>query len=152
MVHRQQCEGLDQLRLDGRSPDRQYRLSGEDGRTLGDGPDITRELEVPEVVQKLLRKQVLAPEVGDILLVKMKILDVIDQLVQARADGKTALVRHIPEKDIKIGNTVLISSLQITVAHSQLIKIAEHRHVQLLFGIHSAPRCYCCVLVSCHLT
>ena len=152
VVHRQQREGLDQLGLNGRSPDRQDRLPGENRRALGNSPDIARKLEIPEVVQKFFREQILAPEIVDILLVKMQILDIIDQPIQARADGKAALVRYIPEKDVKISNAVLITSFEVTVAHGQLIKIAEHRHVQLLFGIHSAPRCYCFVLVSCHLT
>ena len=40
VVDGQQKECLNELGLDGLGPDGHYRLPGEDGRTLGDGPDI----------------------------------------------------------------------------------------------------------------
>ena len=40
VVDGQQKECLNELGLNGLGPDGHYRLPGEDGRTLGDGPDI----------------------------------------------------------------------------------------------------------------
>ena len=136
VVDGEEGEGLDELGLDSGSPDHHHRLAGEDGRALGDGPDIAGELEVPQVIQELLVKEALAPEVLDILIVEMQVLDIVDQLVQTCADGKAAAVRHIPEEDVEIGDAVFVSSLKITVAHGQLIEVAEHGHIQLLFSFH----------------
>ena len=139
VVDGQQQEGLDQLGLNGLGPDGDHRLPGKDGRTLGDGPNVAGEFEIPQIVQKLLGEQIFALEVGNILLTEMKVFDIVDQLIQTRADGKAALVGHVPEKDVKVGDAVLVTSLEIAVAHGQLIEIAEHGHVQLLFCIHHAP-------------
>ena len=71
----------------------------------------------------------------------MQILDIVDKLSQTRTNSKAAFVRHIPEKDVKIRDSILIVRLKITIAHRQFIKIAEHGHIQLFFCIHlSAPQ------------
>ena len=139
VVQAQQGEGLDELGLDGRGPDRQDRLPGEDGRPLGDGPDVAGELEMPQVVQKFLGEKPLAPEVPDVLLGEVEVLHIVDELVQTRADGEAAVVRHVPEEDVKIGDPVLIPGLQIAVAHGELVEIAEKTQVQL-FLFHKTPQ------------
>ena len=81
------------------------------------------------------------PETFDMVpLRKMQRLDVVNHLLQTGADGEAALIRHIPEKHIEIGNAILITCLKITVAHGQLIEVAEHGHVQPLFVIHITPQ------------
>ena len=70
----------------------------------------------------------------------MKILDIFNYLIQTRADRKAALVRHFTEKHIEIRDPVLVSVLEITVAHGQLVKIAEHGQVQLLLCFHHTPQ------------
>ena len=136
VVDRKQGKGLDQLGLNGRGANHHHRLTGEDGRALRDRPDITGKLEVAQILQELLVKQVLSPQVLDIVLIKVEVLDVIDQLLQACGNGKAAAVGHIAEENIEIGNSILVTSLKITVAHGQLIEIAEHGHIQLLFSFH----------------
>ena len=140
MVYRQQRKGLNQLGLDGRSPHRHHRLPGKNGSTLRNGIEISGKAEVRQELEKLLRKKLLAPKEFDILSAEVQVLDIVDQLGQSRADGEAALVGHIPEKHIKIGNTILISRLKITISHGQLIKIAEHGHVQFLFCFHLTPQ------------
>ena len=139
MVQAQQGEGLDELGLDGGRPDRQDRLPGEDGRPLGDGPDIAGKPEIPQVVQEFLGEESLAPEVLDVLLGEAEVLHIVDELVQPRADGKSAVVRHVPEKDVKIGDAVLIPGLQIAVPHGQLVEVTEKAQVQL-FLFHKTPQ------------
>ena len=93
-------------------------------------------MEIAQIVQKFLGKQFFTPQVSNVLLVEMEVFDIVDQLAETGADGEAALVRHIPEEHVKIGDLVLAARLKISVAHGQLIKIAEHRHVQFLFCIH----------------
>ena len=78
----------------------------------------------------------------------MEVLNIVDQLAQTRADGEAALVRHVPEKHIKIGDMVLITRLEVAIAHGQLIKIAEHGHIQFLFRIHCHTSVHLVLYVS----
>ena len=119
--------------------DRHNGLPGEDGRALGDGPDVAGEPEVPQVVQEFLGEKTLAPEVVNVPLGEVEVLHIVDELVQARADGEAAIVRHVPEEDIKIGDAVLIPGLQIAVSHGELVEITEKAQVQL-FLFHKTPQ------------
>ena len=148
MVDGQQGERLNELGLDGGSPHGHHRLPGEDGRALGDGPDIAGEAEVAQIVQKRLGEKPLAPQVLDVLLVEVQVFNIVDQLVQPRAHGEAALIGYVPEKHVEIGDAVLIARLEVAVAHGQLIKIAEHGQIQFLLGIHSTPRFYFQCLVT----
>ncbi len=141
VVDGQQGEGLDQLGLDGRRPDRHHRLPGEDRRPLRHRPDVARETEVPQVAQEILGEQVLVPQEGDVLLVEVQVLNILDQLFQTRADREPAVVRHVAEKHIEIGDPILEPCPEIAVAHSQLIKIAEHRQIEFLFRFHNRFPC-----------
>ena len=140
MIDGQQRECLNQLGLNGRSPDGNHRFSGEDGRSLWNCPNVAGEMEITKVVQKLLGEQLPFPEILNVFLIKMQIFNIVDQLVQPRADGKAALIRYRPEKHIKICDSILIPRLKVSVSHRQLIKIAEHGHVQFLFGFHITPQ------------
>ena len=92
VVQAQEHEGLDKLGLDGGGPDGEDGLPGEDGRSLRNRPDVAGEGEIFQIVQKLLRKAVLGPQIGDILLVKVQVLNILHHLGQARRNGKAALV------------------------------------------------------------
>ncbi len=136
VVQGQQDIGLHKLGLDGGGADGEDGLPGEDGGALGHGPDVAGEAEALQIVQKFRGEAPLAPEVFDVLHVKVQVQNVVDQLVQARADGKAPLVRHVPEEHVEIGHPVLKARLEIAVAHGQLVEVTEHGHVQLLFGAH----------------
>ena len=45
------------------------------------------------------------------------------------------------EKHIEIGDPILEPCPEIAVAHSQLIKIAEHRQIEFLFRFHNRFPC-----------
>ena len=136
MVDGQQREGLDELGLDGRGAHHHQRLTGKHGGTLGDGVDIAGEAEVPQIVQKLLAEQIAAAEIGDVLFAEMQVFDVVDQLLQTGGDGEAALIGHLAEEHIEIGDAVLVSVAEVSVAHGQLVKVAQHGHVQLFGSIH----------------
>ena len=75
----------------------------------------------------------------DILLIEMEILNIVNHLIQPGADGEAAPIRHIPEKNVKIGNPIPEARLKIAVTHGQFVKIAEHGHIQLFFCMHVKP-------------
>ena len=137
MVHCQKQEGLHQLGLNGWGADCDDGFMREDGCPLGHGPDIPGEAEPAQILQKLRRKQVPALEICNILGVKVQVLDIVDDLLQPRRNGKAAIIRALAEKYVEVANTVLQTALEIPVAHGQLIKVAEHGQIQLFFGFHT---------------
>ena len=101
VVQTQKHKGLHELGLNGGSPDGQNGFAGENRRSLGNGPDVAGEGEVPQVVQKRLREAVFGPQIGDILLIKVEILNIFHHLRQTGGDGKAALVRDRAVKHVK---------------------------------------------------
>ena len=136
VVDGQQREGLDQLRLDGRRAYHHHRLPGKHRGPFRDGVDIAGKTEVAQIVQKLLAEQVAPTEIGDILLAEMQVFNIIDQLLQTGRDGIAAFIGHLAEEHIEIGNAILVPVAEVSVAHGQLIKVAQHGHVQLFSSIH----------------
>ena len=137
MVDGQQRERLDELRLNGRGADDDQRLFREHRRPLRDGVDVAGKAEVPQIVQKLLAEQLPPPKIRNILLGKVQVLDVVDQLLQSGGNGEAAAVRHFAEKHVEIGDAILVACLKVAIPHGQLIKVTEHGHVQLFLSFHS---------------
>ena len=139
MVNGEQQEGFEQLGLDGRGADDHDGLAREHGRPLRHGVNIAGEAEGAQIFQKFLAENALAAQVRNVLLVKVQILDVFDELLEARRDGKAAAVRDRAEINVKIGDAIFEAGLEIAVAHGQLVEIAEHGHVQFFFRFHGTP-------------
>ena len=139
VINGQQREGLDELRLDGGRAHNDHRLLREHGRPLRYGVNIAGEAEGAQIFQKFLAENALAAQVRNVLLVKVQILDVFDELLEARRDGKAASVRDRAEINVKIGDAIFEAGLEIAVAHGQLVEIAEHGHVQFFFRFHGTP-------------
>ena len=136
MVHREQEIRLHELRLDRGGAHRNERLAREHRRALRHGPDVAGEAEVFQIVQKCLAEQLPAAQIGNVLVGEVQVLDVVDDLLETGGDGIAAVVRHAAEEHIKIRDAVLHAVLKITVAHRQLIEIAEHGHVERFVGVH----------------
>ena len=66
----------------------------------------------------------------------MQVFDIVDQLLQTGCDDIAAFIGHSAEKHIEIGDAILVSVAEVSVAHGQLIKVAQHGHVQLFSSIH----------------
>ena len=137
MVHAQQQVRLHQLRLNGGRTDGDDRLPGENGRSLRHRPDVAGEFEICQVVQEILIKALPPPQVGNVLRVKVQILNILDDLLQAGRDGEPAPVGAAAEEQVKIGYAVGIAVGKIPCTHGQLVKIAEHRQIQLATLNHS---------------
>ena len=124
MVDAQQHHGFNELCLDSGSADGEDGLSGEHGGAFGDGPDVTGELEVLQVVQKFFHEAAFGTEVFDVLVRKGQVLDVVYHLFQTCGDGETAFVRNGAEEHIKVGDAVFQRRLEVAVCHGQLIEVA----------------------------
>ena len=136
MVDAEQKIGFDELRLDSGGTHRQNRLSGEHRRALRHCPDVAGEAEIGKIIQELLTEHIAAAQVGNILLRKMQILDILDNLLQTCRDGEAAAVGTAAEKQVKIGNPVAVAGGKIALTHGQLIEIAEHGQIQFVVDHH----------------
>ena len=133
VVQAQQHEGLDELGLDGRGPHGEDGLPREDGGALRHGPDVAGETELAQIVQEGLGKAALGAEVGDVLLVKAQLLDILDDLGQPRRYSKASLVRDRAEEHVKVADALAQSGLEVPVAHGELIEVAQHGQICLFF-------------------
>ena len=131
MVHGEQDHGLQKLGLDDRTPHCHQRFMREDRCAFRDGPDVTGEFEILQVVQEGLAEDALAPEIGNILIGKFQVFQVIDDLVDAGQDGVAPPIRDLPEKHIEISDLVRHAGFEIAISHGQFVEIGQHG--QILF-------------------
>ena len=136
VIDGQQQIGFDQLGLNGRSPDGDDGFLGEHGRTLRHGPDIAGELEIAQIFQELLVKDVAATKIFDIRIVKVQVQDVINDLIQARGNGEATAIGTAAVEYIEIGNAVFVAIEEIAVAHGELIEIHQHCKIEFIIVSH----------------
>ena len=132
VVDGQQNHGLHKLCLNDRAAHGDDRLTREDRRALRHSPNIAGKLEVLQIIEKLFAKNVLGAQVIDILLRERKLTQVIDELLHACHNGKSAAVRHFAEKHIKVADGILKTVGKIAVCHSDLIEIRQHGQVNMI--------------------
>ena len=141
MIDAQQGVGLNELGLGGGGPDGHQGLAGEARRPLGHCPDVPGKPEMAQVIQEVLLEQVLAPQVVDVLLAEVQILDVLYQLLQPRRNGEAALVGHPAEENVEVGDALLHPLAEVAVGHGHLIEVEQHGQVQSLLALHkNVPR------------
>ena len=69
----------------------------------------------------------------------MQVQNIVDQLIQTGGNGEAALVGNVTEKYIEIDNAVLITGLHVAVGHGELIKVTQHRQIQVLTSHVRSP-------------
>ena len=109
---------------------------GENGSSFGDRPDIAGEPEICQICQEFLTEHIPAAQILNIIGRKMEILNVGDDLLQARCNSETTAVGTTPEKQVEVSDAVFVARLEITLAHGQLVEITEHGQIQLIAGFH----------------
>ena len=135
MIDRHEHKGLDKLSLYNGASDSDDRLIREDRHSFRDRPHVTLEFKISEILQKLFTEAVFRSEVLDIFVFKFQILKIIHHLFQTRHDGKASAVGHSPEKHIEICYNILFSEFKIAVGHRKLVKVGEHRIVEVFFSM-----------------
>ena len=74
-------------------------------------------MEIPQPIQKTLRKELFACQVIQVSLGEMEIFQIIDGLFQTGADGESATVRDFAKEHIENCPFVLQAHFQIAVGH-----------------------------------
>ena len=129
VVDAQQNHRFDELRLNDRAANRHNRLTRENRRTLRHRPDVAHKLKAAQILEKFLAEDLLRAQILDVLLRKGKVLQIIDELLDAGHDGKAAAVRHLSEKHIEITDRILKAACKITVRHRDFVEIRQHGQV-----------------------
>ena len=77
-------------------------------------------------------------EVSDVVVRKVQIFNILNQLLNASHNCKATVVRDMSEKHVKIYNGVPIAIGKIAIGHGDFIEIREHREISggLLFICH----------------
>ena len=140
VVHRQQQRGLQKLCIDDLRLDTDERFIRKDRCAFRDRIDVAGKDKMAKIVQKLLREFIERTKIGDILLLKMQILDVADHFLQTGADAVTAAVGVAAVKHVEDDFFVLVS-IEITLAHRQFIKVHDQRKVPLVTKIKFSVKC-----------
>ena len=140
VVELQQHIGFQHLGLYCRGADRYDRLPGKDRCALRDCPEISVKPELSQVIQKSLIEHSSSPQIINVLLVKMQVLYIFDNLLQPGRNREAPAVRNTAEEDVKIGNPVFHACFPIPVPHGELIIITEHREINAVGAfLHPDP-------------
>ena len=131
MVEAKEHVGLDELCLNGGGNYGHYRLAGEDGSSLGNCVYVTGEAEITEVLKERLGEELFASEVGDILLGKLKLFNVVDNLLKTCGDSKSATVGHLAVEYVEVRYFISLAELEVAVGHSELVKITKKRVIHV---------------------
>ena len=110
-------------------------MAGENGGPLRHRPDVPGEPEGFQILQKFGAETIFAPQVGDVLLVKAQLFDIVDDLLQPRRNGEAAPVGDVAEENVKIADLLVHSRLKISVAHGELVEIAEQGVIHVFFHV-----------------
>ena len=125
VVDAQKDHRFDELRLNHRPAHRDDRFAREDRRAFRHRPDVADKLEIAQVFEELFAKDVLGAQVLNVLVGEGKVLQVIDELLDARHDGEAAAVGNLAEEHVEISDRILESAYKITVRHRDLIEIRQ---------------------------
>ena len=129
MVDRAEESSLKELCLHDRTSDLDKGFSREDNSSFRDGPDVTCEFEVPEIIDELIVEVIVCLEELQIPFGEVKVRQIIDNLLDTCHYGIAAVLGNIPEECVEINDSIAASVIKITVCHGQLIEIREHAHV-----------------------
>ena len=129
MVDGHQQHGFNQLCLHERTPYAYDRFSREYGATFPDRPDIAGKFKMPEIVKECFAESIQAAKVIQIFFAETKVLQIMNQLLNAGHDGVAAAIRNVTEKEVKVGSRLLKSPAEITIGHGQFVKIRQHRDI-----------------------
>ena len=128
MVDEVEQRRFDQLRLhDGRAH-AQERLIREHDRALGHAVDFPREAQRAQHVEKILVKEVQRPQIIEVLLGKMELIDIVDDGLRAR-HYRVSIVFAVAKKQIEHGLVFAHAITVIPVHHRELVQVGHHGQV-----------------------
>jgi hypothetical protein len=117
---------LGQLGLGKGSGHLEERLVGEHQPALGDRPHVSRESQVPEQVERLVRVAVRRPKVLEVLVGEAKRLQEVEAVLQPAGDQEAPPVGKIPHEEAERGRGGHTPP-EVTGGHVQLVEVGEQR-------------------------
>ena len=123
-----QNSGFYQLGFHNRRDYLHQRLPRKYDGSLRNRIDIAGEMEIAQVFQKVLVEELQTSQIFDVVLVKGQILNIIDDLVKARRDGKAVAGGIFPVKGVE-NNSFIGVIFEIALHHGELIKIGQQSQV-----------------------
>ena len=122
---------LDELRVDDGRGHGEDRLFGVHDRAFAKRADVACEAVVREVVEEVFVEERERAQVVDVSRREVHRLDVLNDLLKPREDGKAAAVGVAAEEDVEGGACFpsLLALAEIAVGHRQLVEIHHHRDV-----------------------
>ena len=93
---------------------------------IGVPSGIAGELEIPQVPQEFLLEHVRGFQIGDVVVRKLQVFNIVNQLLYAGHDSKAAIVWDMSEKHVKIYNGVPVAIGKIAIGHGDFIEIGQH--------------------------
>ena len=105
------------------------RLTRENNRTLRHRPDITCKFKGTQIIKKLLTEAALLAQVGNIVLIKVQIVDVLNHLLKACGNGIAAVIGVGAIKHVKVRDGVAHTLFKVAVCHRHFIIVKQHREI-----------------------
>ena len=131
---------LDELGVEQGRGHAEDRLVGVHDRALGQRGDVPAKTEAREIVEKIVRKKAQRMEIIDVGGVKVHVLNVLDDLLESRKDGKAAVVRVPAIKSVENDAVVRAAAEIVAVGHRHLVKVHHHGDVSLIVLFHNSSR------------
>ena len=78
-------------------------------------------MEILKVVKEAFVKEVQRAQVGDVLFVKVQVLDILNHLLQTGSHGKGAAARIFAVEKIEYGDAIGGAGLNVAVHHRHLV-------------------------------
>ena len=138
MVDDIQNSRLDQLCFHNGSDNFNHRLSGEHDASLRDSIDAAGKFEILQVFQESIFKDAEAFQIGKLIVIKVKIFHIFNDLLQAGTDGIAGFHRIVPVKSIKNNRFITIHVFEVALHHCQFIKIGHEGKIPRFHGCSSA--------------
>ena len=137
---------LNQLGFHNGGNDLYQGFPGKYHRALGDGINISAEMEVFQVGQKVFVEEIQASQIGNILRGEPEAFDIVNHLLQTGGDGITAVAGVFAVENIE-NNGLIRMGFEIALHHGQFIQVSQQGEIH---GTHNQAPLYGC-LISCYL-
>ena len=134
MVHAQQHRRLQQLRVDDLRLYPDQRLIREHRGAFRDRIQIAGKVKMTQVIEEFLREFVQRAQIIDVLLFKMKVLDIADHFLQAGADAVASAIGIAAVKHVE-DDFLLLVAVEVALAHRQFIEVHDQAQIALVTKI-----------------
>ena len=129
---------IDELGLDDRAADMDDGFVREDRSAFGNGPHVAGELEVPEVVEEVVREAA-GLQVRKVFLGEVQVVQVVHHLLETGRDDVAAVVRDMTVEEVEVTDGVLQPVMEIATTHGQLVEVGEHGDVEVFVEVIALP-------------